>query len=60
MVEIEEAIGQVENLYRTVTGRELPQQDTVPIPPERDPADYVNEQVERLLCALPPPPVQRA
>ena len=54
MIEIDDAIRQVETLYRTVTGREVPQQETpyAPIPPENDPQRHVETQIERLLAAM--------
>lgn len=59
MVEIDDVIGQVENLYRSVTGQKLPNGDTVyaPIPPERDPVAHVQEQMDWLLAALSDPMV---
>src|SRR5215471_18036205 len=57
MIEIDDAIRQVETLYRTVTGREAPQTETpyAPIPPENDPQRHVELQIERLLAAMPQP-----
>ena len=54
MIEIDDAIRQVETLYRTVTGREVPQSETAyaPIPPENDPQRHVETQIERLLAAM--------
>ena len=54
MLEIDEAIARVTTLYRAVTGRELRDGDapTAPIPAEKDPVLYVQEQVERLTAAL--------
>jgi HSP20 family protein len=56
-VGIDEAIGKVENLYRAVTGMNPPLSETSssPIPVEKDPSKYVEEQVERLLTLLGPP-----
>jgi len=57
MVEIDDVIGQVENLYRSVTGQKVPNGDVTyaPIPPERDPVAHVQEQMDRLLSALSDP-----
>jgi HSP20 family molecular chaperone IbpA len=54
MLEIDEAIGQVENLYRAVTGKQFPESDApyAPIPEGADPATHVRFEVERLLAAL--------
>lgn len=54
MLEIDEAIGHVENLYTAVTGQPVPKRDTpyAPIPPEVDPAAHVRLEVERLIAAL--------
>src|SRR5262245_56564759 len=54
MNEIDDAIGKVEALYRTLTGRDAPQLDVpyAPIPAERDPARHVQEQMERLNLML--------
>jgi HSP20 family protein len=63
MMEIDEAIGQVENLYRAVTGNDLPQPPEAPyapIPAEQDPAAHVKEQMDRLLAALAEPMSQAA
>lgn len=52
---IDNAIGQVERLYRTVTGREVPpirEQPYAVIPPEKAPEEHVQEQVERLVDRL--------
>jgi HSP20 family protein len=59
MIEIDDAIRQVEMLYRTVTGREVPQSETpyAPIPAENDPQRHVEMQIERLIAAMPLPPV---
>jgi HSP20 family protein len=53
---IDEAIGKVENLYRAVTGANPPQSDVPysPIPVEKDPSKYVEQQVDRLLEMLGP------
>lgn len=54
---LDEAIGKVEQLYRAVTGRNPPENgDTyAPIPVERDPSRFVEEQVDRLLAMLSAP-----
>jgi HSP20 family protein len=53
-IEIDDAIGRVEHLYRSVTGRKAPDlaEPLAPIPAERDPAHYVQEQMDRLLGLL--------
>ncbi len=52
---IEEAIGKVEDLYRAVTGNPPPREGySPPIPVERDPTRFVEEQVDRLLSMLSP------
>ncbi len=53
-VEVDETIGRVEKLYRAVTGRDAPAGEAVyaPIPVERDPGEYVEEQLGRLLQLL--------
>jgi HSP20 family protein len=53
-MELDEAIGQVSQLYRTLTGREMPTSDApyAPIPAEKDPVQYVQEQMDRLLGLL--------
>ncbi|WP_394837334.1 Hsp20/alpha crystallin family protein [Pendulispora rubella] len=50
MTEIEDTIGKVENLYRSLTGQEAPELKApfAPIPAERDPVEHVQEQMERL------------
>jgi len=54
MKDIEETTSQVERLYRSVTGQDPPVRDTpyAAIPPEKDPARHVEEQMERLTTAL--------
>ena len=54
MLGIEKTIGEVERLYRAVTGQDLPRSNGpyAPIPAERDPGQYVQEQVERLTKLL--------
>ncbi len=52
---IDTTIEQVERLYRTVTGKDVPaagQEPYVPIPPERSPEEHLTEQVDRLVQAL--------
>lgn len=53
-MELDEAIGQVSQLYRTLTGREMPTSDApyAPIPAEKDPVQHVQEQMDRLLGLL--------
>jgi HSP20 family protein len=54
MNEIDDAIGKVEILFRTLTGREAPPLEVpyAPIPAERDPALHVQEQMDRLMWML--------
>jgi len=52
---IDQAIGQVERLYRSVTGLEAPPIQEKPyavIPPEKAPEEHVQEQVDRLVETL--------
>jgi HSP20 family protein len=51
---IDQSIGHLEQLYQTVTGREAPPVETpyAPIPAEKDPAQHVEKQLDRLLQAL--------
>jgi HSP20 family protein len=51
---IDDTIGRVEQLYRAVTGRNVPPGDLpyAPIPAEKDPAEHVEKQLDRLLEAL--------
>src|SRR2546422_3634425 len=53
---IDETIGQIERLYRTLTGREVPpssgEQPYAAIPPERAPEEHVGEQLDRLVESL--------
>ena len=53
---IDEAIGNIENLYRAVTGSNPPTGDGPysPIPVEKDPSQYVEQQLDRLLSMLGP------
>ncbi len=52
--EVEETIGRVEQLYQTLTGSPLPRSEApyAPIPAERDPAEHVEKQLNRLLTIL--------
>jgi HSP20 family protein len=56
-MELDDAIGQVSQLYRIVTGREMPMSDVpyAPIPAEKDPVQHVQEQVDRLVGLLSGP-----
>lgn len=51
---LDDAIGQVSQLYRTVTGHDMPRSEApyAPIPAERDPVQHVNEQLDRLVGFL--------
>lgn len=51
---IDEAIQQVERLYRSVTGKDVPGGDApyAPIPPEKDASRYVEDQLMRLHALL--------
>lgn len=51
---IDETIGHIEELYQKVTGTPVPTGDALyaPIPAERDPAEHVEEQLNRLLGIL--------
>src|SRR5262245_50310424 len=53
---IDETIGQVERLYRAVTGTDAPATDAAyaPIPAEKDPTQHVEEQLGRLIEMLGP------
>jgi HSP20 family protein len=53
-MDIENTIGQVTHLYRAITGRDVPVSDTpyAPIPAEKDPAQHVEEQLDRLRDVL--------
>jgi HSP20 family protein len=53
---IDESIGRLEHLYRTVTGREAPSGEATyaPIPAEKDPTQHVEKQLDRLLKLLNP------
>jgi HSP20 family protein len=54
MPAIDESIGRLEQLYRTVTGRDAPPGETpyAPIPAEKDPTQHVEKQLDRLLQVL--------
>ncbi len=55
MDSIDVAISQVEKLYQSVTGLDAPTPGDTPyatIPPERDPYQFVEAQMERLLSML--------
>jgi HSP20 family protein len=56
-MELDEVIGQVCQLYRSVTGRDMPVSDApyAPIPAERDPVQHVQEQIDRLVALLAGP-----
>jgi HSP20 family protein len=64
MIEIDDAINQVEKLYQAITGRPPPSSDKpyAPIPAEKDPVRQVEEEMDRLLERLGQPrlPVQVA
>lgn len=53
---VDETIGKIETLYRTVTGNDPPPigEHHSHIPVERDPAKHVEEQLDRLLSVLGP------
>jgi len=53
-MELDATIKQVERLYQSVTGQEMPPMDpkSAVIPPERDPMKHVEEQIGRLEQAL--------
>lgn len=56
MTQIAEAIGKVEDLYRAVTGNQIPisNKPYAPIPAEKDPSEHVAEQMRGLLAMLTP------
>jgi HSP20 family protein len=62
MGQIDEAIGRVEELYQTVTGKPMPRAEKpfAPIPAEKDPIQHITEQVMSLLARLGVPPQQEA
>jgi HSP20 family protein len=54
-LQVDEAIGSMERLYTALTGKTPPapgEQAYAPIPVERDAAEFVGEQIERLRSAL--------
>jgi HSP20 family protein len=59
-MELDDAIGQVSQLYRAVTGRDMPISDSpyAPIPAEKDPVQHVQEQIDRLVGLLTGPGAQ--
>jgi HSP20 family protein len=60
MMGIEETIPQIERLYRTLTGKDAPPATETPfaaIPPEKNPAKHIEEQMDRLLGALAQTPI---
>jgi HSP20 family protein len=59
---VDEAIAGIERLYETLTGTPAPEggQTYAPIPVERNPSDFVEERLERLLGALGQPLVTAA
>lgn len=50
--EIDTTIASVEKLYRVVSGRAANGVEGAPIPPERDAAKHVDEQLDKLLATL--------
>jgi HSP20 family protein len=56
-MDLDEAIGQVSQLYRAVTGHDMPMSDApyAPIPAEKDPVQHVQEQIDRLVAMLAGP-----
>jgi HSP20 family protein len=53
--EVEATIERVEHLYQALTGRPPPADQAAvyaPIPPEKNPQDYVEHQLDKLLAAL--------
>lgn len=58
MHEIDDAIQEVEKLYRTITGQDVPKNEVpyAPIPAEKNPGSYVEEQLDRLFAILPMAP----
>jgi HSP20 family protein len=56
-MDIDDTIGQVTQLYRAITGRDVPASNTpyAPIPADMDPVQHVQQQLERLRDALTSP-----
>lgn len=55
MIEVDAAIREVEQVYRSLTGHDVPppsEQPFSPIPPEKNALSYVDEQLERLRHAV--------
>jgi HSP20 family protein len=54
IMDIDDTIGQVTHLYRAITGQDVPVSNTpyAPIPDEKDPAQHVEEQLNRLRDVL--------
>jgi HSP20 family protein len=54
MLEIDETIGRVENLYRTLTGKQCEDfaEPYAPIPEGVDPNEHVQRELDRLIAAL--------
>jgi HSP20 family protein len=57
MTDIDGTIQKIENLYQSLTGSEAPPSETpyARIPPEKDPTQYVEGQLDQLLRALEGP-----
>ena len=53
-MDIDETLGRVTHLYRAITGRDVPASNTpyAPIPEEEDPAQHVEQQLNRLRDVL--------
>jgi HSP20 family protein len=54
-MEVDQTIQQVEQLYRSITGHDIPppgRSTQATIPPEQDPGKYVEEQLQRLMGLL--------
>jgi HSP20 family protein len=53
-MDVEETIGRMEHLYQALTGAGLPRTEGpyAPIPAEKDPAEHVEKQMNRLLTLL--------
>ncbi len=55
MIEVDAAIREVEQVYRSLTGHEVPPPSETPfspIPPEKNAQAYIDEQLERLRSAM--------